>query len=322
MSEVATTVGQDLARRAERLMRVVVQAKASSGAVTAPGSPQGAVNFRGVGGVPGLGGAVVRPGVVFRSGSLDGLTPLGWEQLTSLGVRTVIDLRSPAESTAAPTRPTEHQEVVNLPMWQEPTGAAAFTEEVFEQLPPGTSAAEALRIYSDAKVAGYKAMIRTFPRVFGGAVSILAHLAGQPALVHCTAGKDRTGLVCAVVLAAVGVGEAEIVEDYLCSRDGISPEAIERYRGSLQRLGIPLAEFLPLCGAYLPALIGAFDEIALVGGSVEGYLCGAGGVSLAELEQLRSALLDPGTAEQGNVPSPVRHGTTTSFRPRGAAHER
>ena len=129
MSEVATTVGQDLARRAERLMRAVVQAKASSGAVTAPGSPQGAVNFRGVGGVPGLGGAVVRPGVVFRSGSLDGLTPLGWEQLTSLGVRTVIDLRSPAESTAAPTRPTEHQEVVNLPMWQEPTGAAAFTEE-------------------------------------------------------------------------------------------------------------------------------------------------------------------------------------------------
>lgn len=322
MSEVATSVGQDLARRAERLMRDVAQAKASSGAVTAPGSPQGAINFRDVGGVPGLGGAVVRPGVVFRSGTLEGLTPLGWEQLTNLGVCTIIDLRSPEESVVAPTRPTEHQEVVNLPMWQEPTGAAAFTEEVFEQLPSGTSATEALKIYCDTKVAGYKAMIRTFPRVFGGAVSILAQLAGQPAVVHCTAGKDRTGLVCAVVLAAVGVGEAKIVEDYLRSREGISSLAIERYRGSLRRLGIPLAEFLPLCGAYLPALIGAFDEIALVGGSVEGYLCGAGGVSFAELEQLRSALLDPGTAQRGNAPSPHGHDTTTAFRPGGVAHQR
>ena len=275
--------------------------------------PQGVTNFRDLGGAHGLGGTVLRHGVVFRSGSLEGLAALGWEQLAELGVRTIIDLRSQAEWVSAPTCLSDGRrvgvEVVRLPMWQEPTGAAAFTEEVFEQLPPGTSPVEALKVYSDTKVAGYKAMVRTFPGVFGGVVSILARLAGQPALVHCAAGKDRTGLVCAVVLAAVGVGEVEILEDYERSREGISSKAIERYRGSLQRLGIPVEDFLPVCGAHRPALIGALQEISAIGGSVEGYLCGAGGVTSAEIEQLRSALLGSSAPRDGSRPKPADNNT-------------
>lgn len=285
------------------------------------GPPEGVTNFRDLGGARGLGGAVVRRGVVFRSGSLEGLTPLGWEQLAELGVRTIIDLRSQEEWVSAPTRPSEGLgvEVVGLPMWQEPTGAAAFTEEVFEQLPPGTSAREALETYCDIKVAGYRAMVRTFPRVLGGVVSILARLGGRPALVHCAGGKDRTGLVCAVVLAAVGVDETEILDDYQRSRESVSSEPIERYRGGLERFGIRLEDFLPICGAHRPALIGALEEISAIGGSVGGYLCGPGGVHPAELERLRSTLLDAAVPGDGKPrpdlrPSPAASSSPTTTR--------
>ncbi len=293
-------------------MRTGATNEASLRTAPAVASPPGAINFRELGGVHGLGGAVRRRGVVFRSGSLEGFTPLGGSSSHTLGVCTIIDLRGPAQPASAPTHPHEGQEVdvEGLPMWQDPTRAAAFTEKVFEQLPPGTSAAEALKIYSDTNVAGYKTMVLRFPRVFRGVTSILARSRGRPALVHC-AGNDRPGLVCAVVLAAigvgvgVGVGEAEIRGlpalpwGSLVGADRTLPEEPAAFRNPGKRPPPRLRGPSPGPGRCVPR------QISAIGGSVEGYLRRAGHVTAAELEHLRCTLLLSGPPQLGSRLSPL-----------------
>lgn len=165
---------------------------------------QGASNFRDLGGYPTADGRLTRWRQIFRSNHLGLLTESDVEVVRSLGVRSAFDFRGIEERTGGICGVREIA-VHSLPI--EPTVVAALRA----QLANGTlTAPVALEIMRDS----YRNYVRHNSHSFR---SLFAHLLEDhaPLVIHCTAGKDRTGFASALILHALGVSDAIIAEDYL-----------------------------------------------------------------------------------------------------------
>jgi protein tyrosine/serine phosphatase len=173
---------------------------------------EGAFNFRDLGGLRTRDGRSIRPGVLFRSDTLQALSPADVSYLVDeLALELIIDLRIGPEAVTEGRGPMAATPVsyLNAPLRDLPVS----------DLPP---AEQSLHFYLE-HLASPASPLVTVIRVVGA-------LAGRPVLVHCAAGKDRTGLVTAMLLRLVGVDDEEIVADYL--RTGLNmPRVIERFRG-------------------------------------------------------------------------------------------
>lgn len=157
----------------------------------------GCVNFRDVGGYRTATGEIVRWRRLFRSDDLDELSPHDVEVLCDdLGVRTVVDLRAEHELRADARHPLGHGRVELV--------AAPFVTDDVPQEPPDGSLGLARRYVVLLEQGG------------AGVRSVFDAVASSPGgvVVHCAAGKDRTGLTVAAVLGAVGVVEEDIATDY------------------------------------------------------------------------------------------------------------
>lgn len=164
---------------------------------------QGAANFRDCGGYPCAGGGHVRWGRLFRSGKLSDLTDADIRRLEALGIRSVFDLRAPKECRQDPTR-WSHPD---LRVSTYPKGG----DRRLIELPPGRTgdADGALALMTNFYAAipfelapAFKAMLRDLSQ------------GAHPCIVHCSAGKDRTGVAIALVLTALGVEREIVVQDY------------------------------------------------------------------------------------------------------------
>ena len=213
---------------------------------------EGARNARDVGGYRTARGEVIRPLTLLRAAKLSGLTHADRLYLSTFPLRTVVDLRQDFEIAEDPDA------LGRLPVtWLNtpPSLALAGT--------PGTTLLDL-----------YLAWIDGSAHAFAAAVKALARPGALPALVHCTAGKDRTGLVIAMVLDLLGVDPATILADYLESNvtlfDG--PEPLANHR------------------IYPEYLTGAFDHIHRRYGGVAQYLADHG-VTADDVSALRKALL-------------------------------
>src|SRR5688572_11475261 len=157
----------------------------------------GCLNARDLGGYPTRNGQETRWGAIVRSDNLTPLTAAGRQALVAYGVRTVIDLR----------RPSETAEFAN-PYAEPGPHDVAYANVPFER-----PAADPDR-EPDSLAAQYRWMLDTFP---GGVAAIVTAIARAPAggvLIHCMGGKDRTGLIAALLLDLAGVERAVIGEDY------------------------------------------------------------------------------------------------------------
>ncbi|MBV6756917.1 tyrosine-protein phosphatase [Rhodococcus opacus] len=227
----------------------------------------GTFNVRAVAG-PGL-----IPHTLFRSAALDHLDSGGRDMLCAYGIRTVIDLRDATERAAADT--TGDWTVAHHPLYDPRTGP-----------PQAGDIAEVYRALLDER---------------GGAlVEALRGLACSPApvLVHCTAGKDRTGLLVALALAAVGVPDAVILDDYARSGTQVRPHREEAVRRLLTGLALDPAEHARALELHLdspPSVLGdALADLRARHGTVTSYLR-AHGFTDADLTALRTRLLDATT---------------------------
>jgi len=259
---------------------------------------EGARNFRELGGIKTEDGRVVRPRVIFRSEILSRLTAGDLARASTLDVRLVCDLRSPAERAQESNRWPEQRSVqtvmrtgdVDLSGAEAANWRQRLLETDFDE-----SGAH------DYLLTAYRAM----PAAFSGTLAKLFSHFDRPdhgsVLIHCVAGKDRTGFVCAMLLWALGVAMDDIVADYLVSA--------QRYGNS--RRWAPLLERLfgaevPARAAAAAAVIGtvsadyldaAIDVIRRDYGSIDAYLSGAAGLDPERREGLRRRLLvDPGKA--------------------------
>lgn len=166
---------------------------------------EGASNFRDLGGYPAKDGRAVRWRQIFRSNHLGHLTAADIDVLRGLGLKNAFDFRGTEERAAAACGIAEIT-VHSLPI--EPTVVAAL--RALHAAGISLSSAEAL----DAMRDSYRNYVRHNTPRFR---ALFAHLLenGAPLVVHCTAGKDRTGFACALILHALGVPEGLIVGDYL-----------------------------------------------------------------------------------------------------------
>ncbi|MEP6844298.1 MAG: tyrosine-protein phosphatase [Pseudolysinimonas sp.] len=178
-------------------------------------------NFRDLGGLPLRGGGVTRSRAIWRSGHLDRVDAAGWAELRTLGITTVVDLRNPEERAEANDGPDDIQ-VLSLPL-EDTTDPQYFGTWNNDWATPDFSAWGRVR----------------WPVLWSAVLTAIAEAPGG-VLVHCAAGRDRTGLVSALLLETAGVERAAVLEDYVrgireSSRHDID-EHVEEYSRALGRL--------------------------------------------------------------------------------------
>ncbi|WP_371685799.1 tyrosine-protein phosphatase [Micromonospora sp. MW-13] len=230
-------------------------------------------NFRDVGGYPTGDGRAVAWGRLYRSDSPHRIDGADRDAFVALGIRTVIDLRRPFE-VARDGRVPELDGLTYRHIHPEHT---AWSESQYE---PGSSLARYLADrYADLAGTGAAGLAE--------AVGLIADGAAAPVVVHCVAGKDRTGIVCALTLSALGVSDADIAADY-----ALSTEAAARFSAWVAAT-TPETEELPAPFLASPAeAMSLFlTELRAGHGSAEEYLRHAG-VTDAQLAALRDHLLE------------------------------
>jgi len=235
----------------------------------AAGAVPGALNFRDVGGLP-AGRGRTRRGVLFRSGNLARLGDDGRAALRAIGLRRIIDLREDDELALEPSRVEGLDiETVRAPLFLGSTASFFAQDLSLPEMYRGLVADSADRIVEVVR----------------------AVIADQPVLVHCTVGKDRTGVTVGLVLAAVGVEEDAIVADYARTETLLPPERNARVVGHLRRLH-PDAHHLEELATRSPAEVmrGLLDDLRGRYGAPVEFLR-ASGLADDELSELRTALI-------------------------------
>lgn len=258
-------------------------------------SIEGLYNFRDVGGLPLTGGGTTNNGVLFRSDALSGLTPAGIDALAATPIGIVVDLRTPTERTAAPDRlPTsrpmrvEQFSILEGAMANAATGLLGGAEA-----PSAELVAQALSSLPSLDEM-YTSMLQSGAVAFSEVARLIAARDDETpsaVLVHCTAGKDRTGVATALMLDAVGVERDAIISDYAVSQDNLAGTWAAGMLRMLAASGLPSTPALvTLATATPPAAIErALAWITDDFGDSAGYLLSRG-LSEAELDSLRSRL--------------------------------
>jgi protein tyrosine/serine phosphatase len=239
----------------------------------------GAHNVRDVGGLRTSDGRRVRPRVLLRGDHLEGLTPAAAGRLRArTGLRLVVDLRSPWE---APGRGSwaDGPEGVGIDHLDLPLGDLTQSREAVREL----EGVERLTVL-------YRLMLEAAGPTLGAIVRrVTTDERAVPFLVHCAAGKDRTGITVAVLLLAAGVEPAQVLADY-----AVTGERLPRIRAALRARKAatyrfpddePVAEPLPT--APLEAVLAALEAA----GGVEAFLAHHG-VTAPLLARWRDLLLE------------------------------
>ena len=191
----------------------------------------GAVNVRDIGGLATQNGDLTVGGRLLRGDNLQELSAADVARLVGdIGLTTVVDLRSTAELTAegpAPLQAVGSVRHVHLPVLPEQGSA---TDMVADALLT-REGADRSRYTADPVTGHYLGYLEDRPEQVAAAVRTIA-TSGGPVLVHCAAGKDRTGVVVALALSAVGVRPEAIVADYAATgeRTGALLERLRRSR--------------------------------------------------------------------------------------------
>lgn len=163
---------------------------------------EGAFNFRDLGGYPTMDGRSTRWGRIFRSDALHELTASDRTRLEKIGLATVVDLRVPEEAAKVGRWPAQHEALyyVNLPV-----------------IPPNLDDDPTVPERPDTRGERYLWYLEVGGDAVASAVQLIADHERLPLVFHCAAGKDRTGIVAAITLAAVGVTREAIVADYVAT---------------------------------------------------------------------------------------------------------
>jgi protein-tyrosine phosphatase len=238
---------------------------------------EGALNFRDLGGYRTSGGGRTRWGKVFRADSLHQLTPSDGALFEGLGLRVIYDLRTDRERQERPDTVQEARSV-----WVPLIAATQLEAE---------SLSERLRDGERFLLEVYQGMVANSAQAFGELLSGLTASGGLPAVFHCAAGKDRTGMTAAILLSVLGVSEDDVLHDYeLTSRHRTEERRVE-IMSSLEQLGLAPEIAAGLLSTPRWVMETVLDTIATTYGSVEGYLLGPVGMSRETIEVLRRLLV-------------------------------
>jgi protein-tyrosine phosphatase len=254
---------------------------------------EGTVNVRDVGGLPTVDGRTVRTGVLIRSANLQHLTVADVSRLVDeLGVRRVIDLRTDIEvSSQAPGPMHAHPGVTvrHLSLYPDDNRGESDLREPSDVLLPwhgerGEHGADGDR---DPALGPYLRYLRRRPDSIVAALRTIAEPDGAT-LVHCAAGKDRTGMVIALALTMVGVSRELVAADYAHTQSRIRAIMAHLARSQLYQREVTEPELVPPASRQF-----MLDVLAAIDGDFGGVPAwlAANGWTDADTARLRATLL-------------------------------
>jgi protein-tyrosine phosphatase len=228
------------------------------------------LNFRDFGGYPAQDGRLVKRGLLYRSGSLAHASPADLEQLAALGLRLVCDLRTPGERRRNPDRlPGPAVEYVHFPIQ-----IKRYSRGILPPLLAALFTRRARRFdYVQISCEAYQEYVTGMSAQFSALLKRLAQPGNLPLLIHCVAGKDRTGFACALVQGLLGVPQERIMQEYLLSNHYLHDFQADMLRrfAFLARLGISPQQFMPLFEVRPAYLQSALDAIRRDYGTLDEY---------------------------------------------------
>jgi len=239
----------------------------------------GASNFRDIGGLPASGG-VVRPGLVFRADGLHALTDVDLDLFRSLGIVTVFDLRGDGERARLPNRVASTPRCVMSPI-------RAAGVDPFAGAPPANRREGELALRTM-----YGHLLEHSGSVIGGILTDLTRPTTMPAVIHCHGGKDRTGVVIAVLLEVLGTPRDVVLDDYQLTERFRVPERGAASYADLVARGMPPEAALGVMGAPRWAMAETLEQLDLEFGGAEAYLVERGGVGSGVIASLRRRLIE------------------------------
>src|SRR4051812_42403704 len=247
---------------------------------------EGALNWRDLGGYRAANGRVTKWDCVYRSDGLDQLTDADLDVIADLGIKLVIDFRVDREVGENPSRLPDHPELrrQRLPIG----GDEVEGKSVLELIQAG----DVTTYTADEMAAVYERLLEDFATSFGEVVAHAADPANHPMVFHCTAGKDRTGLMAMLLLGALGVSDDDIVSDYELTTHYRSNKRIEILRPQLEKAGVDIELVRPFLTAQAPVMAATVARLHRDYGSIEAFLLARTGVDRGTVDQLRTALLD------------------------------
>lgn len=250
---------------------------------------EGLTNFRDIGGIATQSGGLMRQGILFRSDELSKLSRKDLQKLGDFGLKSVIDLRTPNERRIKVDRLPGHQEIrmIHSPFYHQNRD---FTRWEFSRM-----------LVSQSRTLDFEQLIKGFYHrmVFenagqiGELVTLLSDKNNLPALIHCTGGKDRTGIIAALLQLLAGVPRETVREDYLLSNALIGPRmkrvllfvrCISFFKISPERI----QPMLEVRSDYLDEVI---EKIFAEYGDIETYFKDACGVTEGALKSLKKILM-------------------------------
>lgn len=256
---------------------------------------EAAPNFRDLGGYPTQDGRRVRRGRLYRSELLFGLDERDLQTLAGLDIGLVCDLRSPGERRKLSNEWPADRPYETLALDIGSELSAVQPDKWSRKL--ADPAFDAQRAHA-ALAENYRRMPASYARDLRALFERLSLDDARPTLVHCAAGKDRTGFVCAMLLSALGVTHDDIVEDYLATRGRYT---YERLIGT-RLLTVLHVDHLPphaesalrvLASVHPEFLEAALERVHTDFGGVDRYLENACALTPQRREALRASLLEP-----------------------------
>jgi protein-tyrosine phosphatase len=244
------------------------------------------LNFRDTGGLQTSSGSVVKRGLIFRSASLDGISKKDLARIKELGIKTVIDLRGPSEQKKQ-RREMDGIRFISMPL--------DFQGKTRERLYPYFKQKNPEEKILEVSNSLYLEIAEASAPVLAGILEIMDSPDSGAVLIHCQAGKDRTGILIALLHLIAGTERRFIVEDFLRSNDELIPyfKRLFMIRRIISFGSFPYSTVIFAIRVKEKNIESVIDLVLHKPGGIEGYL-GAAGFDTLKLAGVRKKLLDDG----------------------------
>ena len=249
-------------------------------------------NFRDFGGYETQDGLIIKPGLLYRSGSLANTSDIDLTKFSSLGIKTIIDLRTNMERNNNPDRINGNPQInsIHIPIKVTMHDESRFIFQLFSLM-----FGKARKIdYHEAMKQAYQEYVTDFRTEFSEILRLVSQGNNLPILIHCTGGKDRTGFACSLIHLTLGVPIRSMMHDYLKTNEHLHEikDEFEKRLKKFSLFGVSIEKLLPLFEAKAEYLEAAFEQLRLEFGTIDDFIRGGLNFSDEDRFRLKNNLLD------------------------------